>query len=159
MMDRKMNQYDIMALVVRNRDYDALIREVNASLEMPKHLQAVAEEATRTLAVRDKLYPLLSEQVDARLNLQMAEGQIEGEIFLEFPPRKGSAEQREALRLKLRKESESYLEAKQELDRIAEEINRVNDEINAIEQAAKNGRRMIEMFKTYVEIINRLYHN
>lgn len=150
--------YTVLEFYRANPGADALeaINYFEKELEIPKQIEILKNEVDEVLKVRRELRVLRGKKAEAEERVRLTMSDIEMEVYLEYPPRKGTDAQREQLRSKLQSESPSYQEAKEAFKEASVNVVDKEDELNAAESRGKNARRLIEVFKTYTSIIQEL---
>lgn len=133
-----------------------IIRHFEDVLEIPKQVYLLKNEVDETRRFKSQLRPLYAKRLDAEERMRYAVSDMEVEIFLEYPPRKGSEAQRETMRDNLKRESKDYNEYKGQFDEFTYEIKDIEDEIRYLEMGAKNARRLTELFAVYVDFVKEM---
>lgn len=149
---------EIMEYVRQNRSADPvdIVAHFEDVMEIPKMVELLKTEADHTAQLKGSLRPEYGKRLEVEERIRMIMSGIEGEIFLEYPPRKGSEAQRETLRLKLQSENPEYLEHKKEFDAFTSRIQDIEDELKILDMKCKNARRITELFGNYMEFIVQL---
>lgn len=122
-------------------------------LEIKKHVEAVSKEGDIVANARMQYRPLYAKKKDLEEQLALLLSDVDSEVFITYPPRKGSKEERDALRNKLTKEHAEYQQLTKEVKDVNIQLEELNDEIDQADRRAKNGRRIIELFNGYMEMI------
>lgn len=130
-----------------------IVRHFENVLEIPRHVEAINREVELTRKLKREVRPLYAKRMEVQESISMIMSDIEMEIMIEYPPRKGSDAQREAMRRKLQSENPNYVEFKKQYDGFTNDIQDVEEELKYVEMNSKNGRRVTELFQTYVEFV------
>lgn len=147
--------YTVLEVWRSNPNFGALdvINYFEKELEIGKNVEILKNEIHNTMRVRQELRVLRAKKLEAEELLKYEQIAIDGEVFMEFPPRKGSDTQREQLRMKLQKENPNFREAKEAFREAVAKVVEKEDELELIGTECKNARRMIELFKAYSAFI------
>lgn len=151
--NRRYTSYDILEELDASVPKNEIQNAVAESLGLKDAVRDVREEVDLLAANRDKIIPLLRERMRLTEEMSYLESDFEMEVQLEYPPRKGSEAQRDALRKKLRLESSEYVALNEELQQVESEISDVQFEKETIEQRAKNSRRLLELHGDFLKLI------
>jgi chromosome segregation ATPase len=122
-------------------------------LEIKKHVEAVSKEGDLVANARMQYRPLYAKKKNLEEQLALHLSDIDMEVFVTFPPRQGSKEERESLRNKLKKEHPDYQRLTKEVKDVNIQLEELNDDIDKADRKAKNGRRIIELFNGYMGMI------
>lgn len=134
-----------------------VVQHFENTMEIPKHLEALNREVEQVTELRKKVRPLYAKRMDVEELMKYALSDIEMEIMIEYPPRKGSDAQREAMRNQLKQEHADFKKLQAEFKQYTEEIQDVEDELKLVDMGAKAARRVTEMFGSYVAFITEFY--
>lgn len=129
------------------------MRKFENELEVTEHVKVLKNEFQRASAIKKSLRVLYAQRRDVDEKMKYLMSDIEMEIFLEFPPRKGSDAQRENMRMKLKRENVNYMELEENFKGFTMQIDDLEDQYKDLEIEVKTARRMTELFKVYAEFI------
>lgn len=150
----ELNKLDILASLSHEGVPKAtLVQQVQDMLEVGANITTAKEEVPKLRELQSQLGPLYGQVLDLSERRSYLDSDIEMEVMLEYPPRKGSEAQREALRAKLRGENEEYLELQNQIQAKKQEIEDIKFDMTMVEQDAKNARRVIELATSYISTI------
>lgn len=145
----------VMDFVRQNPSASAVdvIKHFEDVMEIPKQIRILRTEADDVKEQKFKLRPTYAKRIEVEEKMKYIISDIEGQIFLEYPPRKGSDSQRESMRMKLQDANPEYLSLKKEYNSYSDDIMDIEDQIKYIEMASKSARRLTELFEKYLEFI------
>lgn len=122
--------------------------------EHSKQINALKVEADEVARIRSLLRPLFGEKADLNERIKYVVSDIEMEVYIQYPPRKGSDAERETLRNKLKKGNESFQSLNTQLKEVGRKIVELEDELDEVDRRAKNARRLTELLQAYILFIN-----
>lgn len=122
-------------------------------LEIGTQVEILKEEVNALVNIRKQLRPLYAEKNEALEKTKYAISNIEGDVYMEYPPRKGSETEREILRNKLKKTSTEYIDANNDLKVVSGKIEALEDAFDEWERRAKAARRLTELMQAYLMFI------
>lgn len=130
-----------------------IIKHFEDVMEIPRQVQILKTEVDETRRFKGQLRPTYAKRMEVEEKMKYAMSDIEVEIFMEYPPRKGSEAQREALRDKLKAKNPQYLELRAQYDAFTRDIQDLEDELKLLEMGSKAARRLTELFGQYMTFI------
>ena len=122
--------------------------------DIPSQVQALRDEAHDIMSIRAQLKPLYWRKSEINEQLKFAISDIEMNVYIQYPPRKGSDAERETLRNKLKGESETYQKLEKELKELGRKITDLEYEMDIVERKSKNARRLTELMQAYTVFIS-----
>ena len=122
-------------------------------LDVDTHVRNVKMEVERVQEIRYKKRPLFFDKLKKKELMQEIEMDVDLEVMTELPKGKGTEKERKAMKLDLLSKHEGYVRLKNELEGIENELTTLDDDLYDVEQAAKNGRKILDVFATYVEYV------
>lgn len=153
MEDMQMGRRDILEAIDHNQPKQDVVKDIERSLEIDTALNLVNTYRDRAEGLRSERIPLFSQSMEIRERIAQIEGDIEMEVMLEYPPRKGSEKQRDLLREKLRFESEEYQRYSTELNEVKEQIAEIEFQERLLDEDVKHARRKIELHAAYLQLV------
>lgn len=129
------------------------IQQFEEEFEVEKNTQTLKDEITRGTDLKRKLRPLYGKRFEVEEKMKYILSDIEMEVYLEYPPRKGTDAQREKMRNDLKRENADYMSLHKEFRDFTIQIEEIEDQYKDLELEVKKARRMLELFKGYLEFI------
>lgn len=129
------------------------VKRFEEEFQVKHYTKVLNDELKSVQAIKNQVRPLYGERRDVDEKMRFILSEIEGEVFMEFPPRKGSEAQRETMRNRLMKENVDYMALKADYRGLTERIDECEDKLKDIEMEAKTARRMLEVFQSYLGFI------
>lgn len=130
-----------------------IITHFSEALQINEQIEFLKSEVERVLELRIQLRPLYAQKMDLESDLQMLSSDMDLKVMMKYPPRKGSDKERKAYKLELRQENEEYVKKQNEVEDIKSEIESLEEEMAAVQQRAKNARRLVDLFNTYMGVL------
>lgn len=118
--------------------------------EQIKHLKTEIEKVQE---IREVLRPLYGKKMNAESNIALFDSNFDMEVMMKYPPRQGSEKERKQYKQELQAGDEDYTALKNLLDSTKEEIEKHELEMSDVQQKAKNARRILETFNSYMQFI------
>lgn len=140
-------------------DMMEIVQHFADELEIDDQTKYLRNEVDHVLELRETLRPLYGKKADLEQKQALLNSDFDMEVMLEYPPRKGSEKERKAMKQKLQEGSDDYQEQEKELGNIKEELSVQEEKMDEVQQRAKNARRLLETFTTYVNFILDLKQN
>lgn len=122
-------------------------------LDIPRQVELLLQEGTEYDRIRTKIRPIYAQRQEVEEKMKYMLSDMEMEVYLEYPPRKGSDTQREAMRNSLKQENEAFVQLQQEFRSKTSEITELEDGLKVLDMNAKNARRLTELFAEYMKFI------
>jgi hypothetical protein len=123
-------------------------------LEIKKQTTALKDESRIIANARMQIRPLYAKKKDIEEQMMfIISTNIDVEVFVKYPPRKGSKEERDKYRDELKQANVEYQELTKQLKDVNIQLEELNDEMSNAERDAKNARRLTEIFNGYMQLI------
>ena len=122
-------------------------------LEVDKHIQSVKVQVEKVQEIRHMRRPLYTEKVKKKELMQEIEMETDMEVMVRYPKGKGTDKDRKAYKVLLLQEHVHYGDLKKELEAIENDLTKLDEDLYDVEQAARNGRKILDVFDTYMEFI------
>lgn len=129
------------------------VKRFEEEFQVKHYTKVLNDELKSVQAIKNQARPLYAERRDVDEQMRFILSEIEGEIFMEYPPRKGSEAQRDTMRNRLMKENVDYMELKARYRGLTERIDECEDKLKDIEMETKTARRMLDVFQSYLGFI------
>lgn len=136
----------------RANAFDA-IRQLEEEYEVERYTKLLKDEVKLASELKWKLRPLYGKRFEVEEKMKYILSDIEMEVYLEYPPRKGTDAQREKMRNDLKRANEDYMALQKEFRDFTLQIEEVEDEYKNLELEIKTARRLLELFRGYLEFI------
>jgi predicted nucleic acid-binding Zn-ribbon protein len=124
-------------------------------LDMQNQLLYIKTEVEKTKELSEKIRPVMLRKKDLEEKLKEISQEMEIEVASAYPPRQGSEREREILRSKLKKESQTYQNLDAEYRAVSELIFNLEIELQEVQTKAKNARRISETFETILNYVSK----
>lgn len=135
------------------------IGHLEKEMEIKQNVQYIKDEVPIATDARIKLRPLFGQKRDIIERMKYMEMDFAVDVALEYPPRKGTKEDRDAMMDKLKAGSKDYQELGNQLLQIGDQIMVIEDRLHDAENNAKNARRIVELFEAYVKFVTQFRKN
>jgi cell shape-determining protein MreC len=136
-----------------NAGVKEIINHFAEQLNINDQIQYLKEEVEKVLEIRVHLRPLYAQKMEVDQELIMLDSEFDMEVMTEYPPRKGSDKERKAYKQKLQQEHVEYQNLQQKLGELKEEIEQLEQEMDMVQQNAKNARKLVDLFNTYIGVL------
>lgn len=115
-------------------------------LEVDTQLQYLSSEVDRVLEIRDQLRPLYGEKMNLEQQIMLIDSDLDMEVMIKYPPRKGSDSERKAYKAELQGQHDDHPELSSKLEKAKDDIKELELLMSDVQQRGKNARRMLETF-------------
>jgi archaellum component FlaC len=136
---------------------DAGIKEIinhfADKLEINEQIAYLKEEVEKVLEIRVQLRPLYAQKMDLDNQLLLLDSEFDMQVMVKYPPRKGSDKERKAYKQELQQDSENYQAMQSKLTELKEEIESLEEEMEMVQQNAKNARKLVDLFNSYIGVL------
>lgn len=128
-------------------------------LEVDSQHQFLLREVDKVLEIRDQLRPLYGEKMNLEQNMALIDSELDMDVMIEYPPRKGTDADRKKLKQKLRDEHADYPGLTAKFEQTKEDIKTFESQMEDVQQRAKNARRVLETFNHTISFVMAHYQS
>jgi DNA repair exonuclease SbcCD ATPase subunit len=122
-------------------------------MEIDQQLKYIQKEIDAVIEIREELRPLYAEKLNLETNLALLESEFDMQVMVKYPPREGSDKQRKAYKKELQMARPDYQEDIARVQKLKTSIEELEEKMSNVQQSAKNARRLVETFNTYVHFL------
>jgi DNA repair exonuclease SbcCD ATPase subunit len=130
-----------------------VIARFATEMEIDTQIANIQQEIRGVMELREELRPLYGEKMNLEANLALLESNFDMEVMVKYPPRQGSDKERKAYKKELQQAHPDYQTDSAKAERLKASIEELEDKMSTIQQSAKNARRLVETFNTFVQFV------
>lgn len=130
-----------------------VISQFATEQEIEKQLECVQKEIDQIVEIREELRPLYAEKMNLETNLALLESEFDMQVMVKYPPRQGSDKERKAYKKELQMARPDYQEDSAKVQKLKTSIEELEEQMSNVQQSAKNARRILETFNTFVQFV------
>ncbi|PGQ88183.1 hypothetical protein [Priestia megaterium] len=130
-----------------------IVTHLAITLDIDKQIDSVKNEVERVVLLRDQLRPLYGKKMEAERKIVILNSDFEMDVMIKYPKGKGSQQERKEYKAQLQSDSEDYQEQLLIIEKTKDQIELLEDEKYEVEQRAKNGRSLTNLFKEALSFI------
>ena len=132
---------------------EAVIAHFASSFNVDEHVNVIKNEVALVQENRGKNRPLFFRKLELERKMSEEETSVDMEVMVKYPPRQGTDKDRKKYRKELLDRNSYYQTLKSEVESIKDELTHLEYELYDLQQQAKNSRKLLDIFSTYVEYI------
>lgn len=125
--------------------------------EVDTQLQYLLKEVDNVLVIRDQLRPLYGEKINHETAITLIDSDLDMEVMIKYPPRKGSDSERKAYKAELQSQHADYPGLSAKLEKLKDDIKELELQMYDVQQRGKNARRALESFNHVAAFILAYY--
>lgn len=134
-------------------DAKDVIAHYAGELEVDAQIDCIKNEVESVLLLREQLRPLYGKKMEASSQMAVLNSEFDMDVMQKYPKKQGSPADRKNYKTELQNNSSQYQHHLKIVDEVKDTIEQLEEELYAVQEKAKNARRLLEAFNHYVSFI------